>query len=248
MLYWSLTFLFVALSVGLLGFGIIAFTAAGARKILTAPYSHSRWDSATYIPTWFRRMRVSALAAARHWQRRVLKLVICTTTIIVALVSIGFYHVYFDRSDLPEIEAFAQFEFPTIGTVYDADGRPLIELAKEYRKITKYEDIPPIVRNAILAAEDKHFFSHSGVDYSVIPRVLSKVRMRALAAHFLGLGQQDEALFPQGGSTLTQQLVRGYFLKNLTTKENSNQLLYAGIFPSSLSSLVGARTVNMLVR
>jgi membrane peptidoglycan carboxypeptidase len=64
----------------------------------------------------------------------------------------------------------------------------------------------------------------------------------------MGLGQQDQAPFPQGGSTITQQLVRGYFLKKLTTKENSNELHYAGIFPGSLSSLVGARSVNMLVR
>ena len=167
-------------------------------------------------------------------------------------MSIGFYHVYFDRSDLPDLEAFARFEFPTIGTVYDANGQPLIELAKEYRKITKYEDIPPIVRDAIIATEDKRFFSHSGVDYSVIPRVLSKVRIGALAARLIGFGGQDEvespALLPQGGSTITQQLVRGYFLKNLTAKENSHELRYAGIFPRSLSSLVGARTVNMLVR
>jgi penicillin-binding protein 1A len=171
---------------------------------------------------------------------------------MAALVSIGFYHVYFDRRGLPDIEAFARFEFPTIGTVYDANGQRLIELAKEYRKITQYEDIPSVVRDAIIAAEDKHFFSHSGVDYSVIPRVLSKVRIRALVARLLGLGQQDEnegpALLPQGGSTITQQLVRGYFLKNLTTKENSNELRNAGLFPRSLSSLVGARSVNMLVR
>jgi len=262
MLYWLLMFLFIALTAGLLGLGVIAFTAAGARKILPAPYPHTRWDWATYIPPWFRRMRVSALAAARrirstrfakrHWQRGVFNLVICTTPIVAALVSIGFYHVYFDRSDLPDIEAFARFEFPTVGTVYDANGQPLIELVKEYRKITKYKDIPPIVRDAIIATEDKHFFSHSGVDYSVIPRVLGKVRIRALVARLIGLGRQDEvespALLPQGGSTITQQLVRGHFLKNLTTKENSNQLLYAGIFPRSLSSLVGARTVNMLVR
>ena len=128
----------------------------------------------------------------------------------------------------------------------------LIELAKEYRKITKYQDIPPIVRDAIIATEDKHFFSHGGFDYSVIPRLLAKVRVGALAARLIGFGGQDEvespALLPQGGSTITQQLVRGYFLKKLTTKENSNELRYAGIFPRSLSNLLGARTVNMLVR
>jgi penicillin-binding protein 1A len=255
MLYWSLMFLFVALSVGLL---VIAFTAADARKILTWPLPHTRWDWMTYIPPWVRRMRARALAAARrirsarfakrHWQRAVLNLVICTTPIIAALVSIGGYHVHFDRSDLPDIEPFARFEFPTISTVYDANGQPLIELAREYRKITKYQDIPPIVRDAIIATEDKRFFSHSGVDYSVIPRVLGKVRMRALAARLIGLGRQDEALFPQGGSTITQQLVRGHFLKNLTAKENSNQLLSAGILPRALSTTIGASSVNMLVR
>ena len=262
MLYWLLTYLFVALTAGLLGLGVIAFIAAGARRILPGPSRHTRWDWATYIPTWFRRVRVSALAAARRirstrlgrlrWRRAVLNHVIFATAIMAALISIGFYHVYFDRSDLPDIDAFARFEFPTIGTVYDANGQPLIELAKEYRKITKYEDIPPVVRDAILAAEDKNFFSHSGIDYSVVLRVLGKVRIRALAARLIGRGPQDEvespALLPHGGSTITQQLVRGYFLKNLTTKENSNELRYAGIFPRSLSSLVGARTVNMLVR
>ncbi len=35
----------------------------------------------------------------------------------------------------------------------------------EHRQITQYADIPPVVRDAILATEDKHFFSHNGVDY-----------------------------------------------------------------------------------
>jgi len=71
-----------------------------------------------------RRLRVRALAVtcrirrARlgrlRWQRGVLNLVICTTPIIAVLMSIGFYHVYFDRSDLPDIEAFARFEFPAL--------------------------------------------------------------------------------------------------------------------------------------
>ena len=259
MLYWSIILFLGALTAGLLA---IAFTTTGARKILPVPYSYARWDWARYIPTWFRRLRAKALAAARmirssrfakrRWQRGVLNLVICPMPIIAALAAIGFYHVYLDRRDLPDIEAFVRFEFPTIGTVYDANGKPLIELANEHRKITKYEDIPPIVRDAIIATEDKRFFSHSGVDYSAIPRVLGKVRIGALAASFIGLGGQEEGksltLLPQGGSTITQQLVRGHFLKNLTAKENSHQLAYAGILPRALSTMIGARSANMMVR
>jgi penicillin-binding protein 1A len=260
MLYWSLMFLFVVLTAGLLAIG---FTSAGARKILPAPpYPHARWDSATYIPPWVRRLRVRALAATRRirrtrlgklqWRRGVRYFVICTTGIATAIVSVGIHYVYFDRTDLPNMESFARFEFPTVGTVYDANGQPLIELAREHRRLTKYEDIPPIVRDAIIATEDKNFFSHSGVDYSVVPRVLGKVRIGTLAARLMGLGRQNEvesqAPFPQGGSTITQQLVRGYFLKNLTARENSSQLRHGGLLSRALSYVVGARSVNMLVR
>ena len=254
MLYWSLFFLCVTLGAGLL---VIAFTAAHARKTLPALIHTFAGTGRLIIPTGFRRLRARALAVARTppndigW-RGVLNLVICTAPIIAALVSIGFYRVYFDRNDLPDIEAFVRFEFPTIGTVYDANGQPLIELAKEYRKITQYEDIPAIVRDAIIATEDKHFFSHSGVDYSAFPRVLGKVRIRALAARLIGFGGQDEvespALLPQGGSTITQQLVRGHFLKNLTAKENSHQLQLCRNLTSRAVCLIGGRTVNMLVR
>jgi penicillin-binding protein 1A len=259
MLYWSLMFLFVALTAGLLA---IAFTAAGARKILPAPYPHTRWDSATYIPPWLRRLRVRALATTcrirrtrlgrLNWGRGVRYFAICTTVFTAALITVGIHYVYFDRTALPDIEPFARFEFPAIGTVYEANGQPLIELATEHRRLTNYEDIPRIVRDAIIAAEDKNFFSHSGVNYSVIPRVLGKVRIGALVTRLIGIGPQDDnmspVIFPQGGSTITQQLVRGYFLKNLTAQENSNQLRHAGLLARVFSYAIGPRSVNMLVR
>jgi penicillin-binding protein 1A len=74
------------------------------------------------------------------------------------------HYVYFDRNDLPDLGPFIRFELPSIGRIYDAKGKPLIELAREYREITGYEELPPIVRDAILAAEDKRFFSHNGID------------------------------------------------------------------------------------
>src|SRR6185369_1522958 len=82
------------------------------------------------------------------------------------------HHIYFDRSGVPDLEPFIRFELPTTGKVYDARGTVLIELAREYRQIVSYEEVPPILRQAILAAEDKNFFTHSGVDYRALPRVL----------------------------------------------------------------------------
>ena len=89
------------------------------------------------------------------------------------------YHVCCDRENLPDLGRFTRFEFPSIGRIYDTNGQPLIELAREYRHITPYADIPPIVRDAILATEDKRFFSHDGVDYFSLPRMIDKVRVGA---------------------------------------------------------------------
>ena len=176
----------------------------------------------------------------------------CITFIAVALVAAEFYYIYFDRTNLPDIEPFARFEFPAIGCVYDADGRPLIELAKENRRITRYKDLPPIVRDAIIATEDKHFFSHNGIDYSTIPRVLSKVQFGALVSHLTRSAGQAEVnsggIFPQGGSTITQQLVRGHFLQKLTARENSKPFLHGVFLLRGLSYVIGPRSVNKLFR
>lgn len=176
--------------------------------------------------------------------------VVLTGTTILAMRSA--YYVYADRQDLPDVEPFLRFEFPTIGHVYDRAGQPLIELAREYRHNTPFADIPPIVREAILAAEDKHFFTHNGVDYRSLPRVLAKVRLRAWARRLATGGQRDNtpgpAIFPQGGSTITQQLVRGVFLQGQTALENSYELRNPGWLSRALSSAIGARNANMVVR
>jgi penicillin-binding protein 1A len=174
------------------------------------------------------------------------------------LVFTGLYYVYFNQSALPEIEPLIRFEFPTIGHVYDINDQPIIELAREYRRNIKYEDIPPIVRDAIIAAEDKNFFRHNGVDYSVFPRVLSKVRIGSLARRLTGIRWNNEnnrpVIFPHGGSTITQQLVRNYFLKgmtvfqNMTAQENKNQLRQELSLPRVLSYIIDSRSLNIMVR
>ena len=190
--------------------------------------------------------------------RRGIFLLACAGTVAAAtvlatlLVLAECHYIYFNRRNLPDLGPFTRFEFSTIGHVYDAGGTPIVELAREYRELARYEDIPSIVRDAILAAEDKRFFSHNGIDYFSMPRVLGKIRVGMLAGRLVRGGRHDEAdgaaLFPQGGSTITQQLVRGIFLRPVTAQENSYRLRHTGLVARLLSSVVGARSVNMLAR
>ncbi len=176
---------------------------------------------------------------------------VCAALAVIVPVVLVLAHVYGEDAGLPDPGPFARFEFPAIGHVYDAHGRPLIALAHEYRSISRYGDIPAVVRDAILASEDKRFFSHNGVDYSTIPRVLARIRMRTLIARLFRnpFNEADSpAIFPQGGSTITQQLVRGYFLKGMTVGENSRSLRGIGRLTRSVSYVLGARNANMIAR
>ncbi len=157
------------------------------------------------------------------------------------------HRVYFDRNGLPDLDAFIRFAPPSIGEVKDAHGQVLIEVAREYRRVVAFEDVPPIVRHAVLSAEDRNFFSHKGVDYSSLPRVVGKAAYHSIAAWW-NEAPGTRVRMPQGGSTITQQLVRGYFLPHLTRRENDNTLLEKGVMPRLASFALGVRATNKLCR
>jgi penicillin-binding protein 1A len=206
------------------------------------------------IGRWFARESVAAWRVARRlvtcpqsrYARVLLASVVVASMGAAVVFAVELEHVYFDRRDLPDLGPFVRFEFPSVGHIYDAEGQPLIELAGEYREVTPYADIPPIVREAILATEDKRFFSHNGVDYLSLPRVFIKMRVGAGTAR--SDSPRGSSMFPQGGSTLTQQLVRGLFLQHQASIENSNQVQDRGVLPRALAVVAGARNVNMLLR
>jgi penicillin-binding protein 1A len=157
------------------------------------------------------------------------------------------HHVYFDRSGLPELAPFILFQPPTTGEVTDARGEVVIQLAREYRRVVTYDEVPLVMRQAILAAEDKNFYSHSGVDYGALPRVIQKTAVRSLAEWANGSGLRLR--LPQGGSTLTQQLVRVYFLPYLTARRDDDALFVRGLtVPRFMSAVLGAPAANKLLR
>jgi len=85
-----------------------------------------------------RATRISRYALPR-WRKPAAGLLLFTTLITVTVVGIGFYHIFLDRTNLPDLEPFVRFEFPTIGHVYDINGQPLIEMATEHYWISRYE-------------------------------------------------------------------------------------------------------------
>jgi membrane carboxypeptidase/penicillin-binding protein len=169
----------------------------------------------------------------------------------VVAVLFALIYITYNRRNLPDLEAFLRFEPPTIGHIYDANGHVLMELGRERREVIQYKDIPDVLREAILSAEDENFFSHAGVDYSVFPRLLGKINVRALMPRFGGAGGEGAgertAVFPQGGSTITQQLVRGYFLQQLISTKNGSALQHEGLFSNSLALVIGVRSANKIL-
>ena len=179
---------------------------------------------------------------------RLLRIAFLLAAIPLVVVLCGIFYISYNRTDLPDLEPFIRFEPPTMGHIYDANGHLLIELGRERRKIIQYKDIPDVLREAILSAEDENFFSHSGVDYSVFPRLLSKTNFHALRGRAEGSEGENvpkhALVFPQGGSTITQQLVRGFFLQKLTSAKGSNTLQHEGLLPHILAFVFGVPGTN----
>jgi membrane peptidoglycan carboxypeptidase len=153
----------------------------------------------------------------------------------LVLALCGMVYISYNRTNLPDLDAFLRFEPPTIGRIYDANRHVLID----------------VLRQAILSAEDENFFSHRGVDYSVFPRLLGKINLHALMPPFgnsNGLNTSARApVFPQGGSTITQQLVRGYFLRKLISAKNGNTLQQSGALPHMLAFVIGVPGANKVL-
>lgn len=99
--------------------------------------------------------------------------------------------------DLPQISALDDYSPGTITRVLGRDGTVVGELASERRQLVTYDQIPPVLRNAIVSLEDETFFTHSGVRPERI----------AIAAVRNVLGGRVSG----GASTLTQQLARNLF-------------------------------------
>lgn len=121
--------------------------------------------------------------------------------ILLALAAILVY------PNLPSLEALTDYQPKVPLRVYTADGALIGEFGEERRAVVKINAVPPMMRQAILAAEDERFYQHGGVDYIGV--------VRAALSNLTSGGARE------GASTITMQVARNFFLsreKTLTRK------------------------------
>ncbi len=101
--------------------------------------------------------------------------------------------------DLPSHESLAQYKPPTISRIYSGEGQLIDEFAQERRLFTPSEEIPDLVKQAFISAEDKNFYTHQGYD----PRGI-------IAAGVEAVKSKGENV--RGASTITQQVMKNFLL------------------------------------
>ncbi len=121
-----------------------------------------------------------------------------TLAVIFGAVTLGgVFWVYSDG--LPSHESLAQYAPPTISRIYSSEGRIIDEFAQERRIFVPSEDIPKLVKDAFISAEDKNFYTHGGYDITSM--------MSALRDAVVSRGSNL-----RGASTITQQVMKNFLL------------------------------------
>jgi len=121
-----------------------------------------------------------------------------TLVVVIFGLSIGaVLHIY--GKDLPSHESLANYTPPTISRIYSSEGRIIDEFARERRLFTPAEDIPDLVKQAFISAEDKNFYTHGGYDaLGIASAIVDAVKSRGRNV--------------RGASTITQQVMKNFLL------------------------------------
>src|SRR6202022_748909 len=159
----------------------------------------SRQSAAIAIAT----VRAGGMSAMRLMLRFFGLLFAAGTIIFVAAVAAAAGLLWHYSQSLPDYSQLQDYEPAVMTRVHASDGSLLAEYARERRLYVPIQAIPKLVINAFIAAEDKNFYEHGGIDFSGIAR-----------ATMLYIQQYGSGRRPQGASTITQQVAKNFLLTN----------------------------------
>jgi len=127
-------------------------------------------------------------------------LLIGTLAMVAAMVAVVLVLTY---PNLPSLEILTDYRPKIPLRVFTADGYLIGEFGEERREVVHIQDVPEVMKQAILAAEDERFYQHGGIDALGV--------VRAAASNLIGGGKK------QGASTITQQVAKNFFLSSEKT-------------------------------
>jgi penicillin-binding protein 1A len=149
----------------------------------------------------FRRRRESPAPKKRRRIRKLRLLVLTLGLFVLALSSFTFGLVTAIAGEVPKLDpSRAKTEANT--KIYDSTGNRILAVLRgnENRVPVEYEDIAPVMKQAIVAIEDRRYFEHRGVDLRAIGRAV-----------WADVSSKDVV---QGGSTITQQFIKNTYVRN----------------------------------
>ena len=114
---------------------------------------------------------------------------------------LAIYLFFYYSKDLPDYTQLENYYPPATTRVYSSDGKLMEEFAMEHRIFVPIKSIPRFVTEAFIAAEDRNFYSHPGID------IFSIIR-----SFFQGITKVSQGKRMAGGSTITQQVVKNFLL------------------------------------
>jgi penicillin-binding protein 1A len=127
-------------------------------------------------------------------------LILCVLGVVIGALGIGIAY-WLIAPRLPSVDVLKDVRLQVPLRVYSQDGKLVATIGETRRIPVKIEDVPQQLKNAFLAAEDANFYSHSGIDFTGILRALGYMVVK-------------RSLHVPGGSTITQQVARGFFLSS----------------------------------
>ncbi len=135
---------------------------------------------------------------------RFLGVLLATALVLALMGGAGAFYVFWHYGrDLPDYRQLADYRPPVMSRVHAADGRLIVEYAREPRLFIPIEAMPRNVIQAFLSAEDKTFYRHIGLDPVGI--------VRAVVVNLKNLGSGRR---PSGASTITQQVAKNFLLNS----------------------------------
>ena len=141
--------------------------------------------------------------------------------LFAALTVGGIFSIY--GRDLPSHESLAQYAPPTISRIYSAEGKLMDEFATERRLFVPIGDIPVLVKDAFISAEDKHFYTHVGYDVQGM-----------MAAAYEAIKTRGQV--KRGASTITQQVTKNFLLSgDKTVARKIKEIILATRLEQTLS-------------